>query len=121
MQADSRRDLLRSKSHGARNQHGIQACCSGTSILRRRERTRRRQRCECDTEEKASADERRELVEEVGAHHPVILEHSNTKGNLRITSRETNGRKGPRIRYSTVTDFARLRGWSTSQPRRTAM
>ena len=23
--------------------------------------------------------------------------------------------------YSTVTDFARLRGWSTSQPRRTAM
>jgi len=24
-------------------------------------------------------------------------------------------------RYSTVTDFAKLRGWSTSQPRRTAM
>jgi hypothetical protein len=24
-------------------------------------------------------------------------------------------------RYSTVTDLARLRGWSTSQPRRTAM
>src|SRR5271163_3043188 len=24
-------------------------------------------------------------------------------------------------RYSTVTDFARLRGWSTSHPRRTAM
>jgi hypothetical protein len=23
--------------------------------------------------------------------------------------------------YSTVTDFARLRGWSTSQPRRTAI
>jgi hypothetical protein len=23
--------------------------------------------------------------------------------------------------YSTVTDFARFRGWSTSQPRRTAM
>lgn len=23
--------------------------------------------------------------------------------------------------YSTVTDFARLRGWSTSHPRRTAM
>ena len=23
--------------------------------------------------------------------------------------------------YSTVTDLARLRGWSTSQPRRTAM
>ena len=25
------------------------------------------------------------------------------------------------LRYSTVTDLARLRGWSTSQPRRTAM
>ena len=30
-------------------------------------------------------------------------------------------RHATRDRYSTVTDFARLRGWSTSQPRRTAM
>jgi hypothetical protein len=28
---------------------------------------------------------------------------------------------GPRRAYSTVTDFARFRGWSTSQPRSFAM
>ena len=31
------------------------------------------------------------------------------------------GRAPPRVSYSTVTDFARLRGWSTSVPRATAM
>ncbi len=30
-------------------------------------------------------------------------------------------RRASNFGYSTVTDFARLRGWSTSQPRRTAM
>ncbi len=45
---------------------------------------------------------------------------------LRITSahiRSSRVRKAERraVPYSTVTDFARLRGWSTSQPRKSAM
>ena len=46
-----------------------------------------------------------------------ILSHS----NLILEQTAVRNRNWIRLCYSTVTDLARLRGWSTSHPRRTAM
>ena len=50
---------------------------------------------------------------------PVDGEHG--LALLRVEARERGGRRvKSATRYSTVTDLARLRGWSTSRPARSA-
>jgi hypothetical protein len=52
------------------------------------------------------------------AMQPATSSALRSTGMLRATSMSAYGMF---LVYSTVTDFARFRGWSTSQPRRTAM
>jgi hypothetical protein len=65
----------------------------------------------------------------VGAQH-AAPHFSWVERNSRVSSSDSLGVNGYTVSswgaallrpYSTVTDFARFRGWSTSQPRRTAM
>src|SRR5207249_4135372 len=76
--------------------------------------------------------EERERVEHVIAHARLEDgEHVGSESAAKAVSREsaegdgderrerTDAEEEAVRRYSTVTDFARLRGWSTSQPRRT--
>jgi hypothetical protein len=57
--------------------------------------------------------------DDIGSRPPALgPEKTDPRTEAQGSSREVSGYQVPR--YSTVTDFARLRGWSTLHPRRTA-
>ena len=67
------------------------------------------------------ARRRRNEAEKQGGKESGEFAPRPMQSRARQILRKSQEGHGSAPRYSTVTDFARFRGWSTSQPRRTAM